>query len=110
MKTRSQNSCCIGRRADKSGPHAPVRNQAGVEKYAFETNHPKTHFRVTRTAQKQTLDPQKQQNHQTKKTFKEKNALGKSSKKSWKPTTMQNIIPQKKVMQNKHIQSGGNII
>ena len=38
MKTRSQNSCCIGRRADKSGPRPPVRSQAGVEKYASGIN------------------------------------------------------------------------
>ena len=41
MKTRSQNSCCMGRRADKSGPRLPVRNQAGVKKYASGINLPK---------------------------------------------------------------------
>ena len=41
MKTRSQNSCCIGRHADKSGTRPPVRNQGGVEKYASGTNLPK---------------------------------------------------------------------
>ena len=41
MKTRSQNSCCIGRRADKSGPFPSVRNQAEVEKCASGTKIPK---------------------------------------------------------------------
>ena len=41
MKTRSQISCCIGYRVDKSGPRPPVRNQAGVKKYAPGTNLPK---------------------------------------------------------------------
>ena len=31
----------IGHRADKSGPRPPVRNQAGVKKYASGTNIPK---------------------------------------------------------------------
>ena len=38
MKTRSQTTCCIGRRVDKSGPRPSVRNQAEVEKYATGTN------------------------------------------------------------------------
>ena len=33
MTTRSQNTCCIGRHADKSGLHPSVRNQNEVEKY-----------------------------------------------------------------------------
>ena len=33
MKTRSQTTCCIGCRADKSGPRPSVRKQAEVEKY-----------------------------------------------------------------------------
>ena len=41
MKTRSQNSCCIGHRAEKSVPRPLVRNQAGVEKYVSGTNLPK---------------------------------------------------------------------
>ena len=41
MKTRSQNSCCIGRRADKSGPPPSVRNQAEVEKCSSGTKLPK---------------------------------------------------------------------
>ena len=41
MKTRSQNSCCIGRRADKSGPRLSVRNQAEVKKCASGTKLPK---------------------------------------------------------------------
>ena len=38
MKTRSQNTCCIGRRADKSGPRPSQRNQAEVEQCVIETN------------------------------------------------------------------------
>ena len=41
MKTRSQNSCCEGRRPDKSGPPPSVRNQAEVEKCASGTKLPK---------------------------------------------------------------------
>ena len=33
MKTRSQTTCCIGRRADKSGPRPSVRTQAEIENY-----------------------------------------------------------------------------
>ena len=55
----------------------------------------------------QTLDPQKHQNHQTKKTLKEKNVLGKSTNKLWKPTKMENIINRTNVIPNKHIQFGG---
>ena len=32
MKTRSPTTCCIGRRADKSGPFPSVRDQAEFEK------------------------------------------------------------------------------
>ena len=38
MKARSQNTCCIRRRADKSGPRPSQRNQAEVEQYVTETN------------------------------------------------------------------------
>ena len=41
MKARSQNSCCIGHRADKSGRCSSVRNQAEVEKCASGTKLPK---------------------------------------------------------------------
>ena len=41
MKTRSQNSRCIGRRADKSGPHPSLRKQTEVEKCASGTKLPK---------------------------------------------------------------------
>ena len=41
MKTRSQDSCCIGRRTDKSGPPLSVRSQADVEKCASGTKLPK---------------------------------------------------------------------
>ena len=41
MKTRRQNSCCIGRRTDKSGPRPSVRNQDDVEKCASGTKIPK---------------------------------------------------------------------
>ena len=41
MKTRSQNSCCIGHQADKSGPRPSVRNQAEVKKCASGTKLPK---------------------------------------------------------------------
>ena len=37
IKTRSQNSCCMGRHGDKSGPRPTVRNQAVVEKCASGT-------------------------------------------------------------------------
>ena len=37
MKTRSQSSCCIGPRTDKSGPRPSVRNQAEVKKCASGT-------------------------------------------------------------------------
>ena len=38
MKTRSQNTCCIRRRADKSGPRPSQTNQAEVEQFVTETN------------------------------------------------------------------------
>ena len=38
IKTRSQTTCCIGRRADRSGPRPSVRNQAEVKKYVTGTN------------------------------------------------------------------------
>ena len=38
MKTRIKTKCCIGRRADKSGPCLSVKNQAEVEKYVTGTN------------------------------------------------------------------------
>ena len=38
MKTRSQNKCCVSRRADKSGLRPSVRNQVEAEKYVTEMN------------------------------------------------------------------------
>ena len=43
MKTRSQNTCYIGRREDKSGPRPLERSQAVVEKYVTGTNSSSEH-------------------------------------------------------------------
>ena len=57
MKTRSQNSCCIGRRRDKSGPRPSVRNQAEVEKCASGTKIPKDSLKGHKTCVKANSRP-----------------------------------------------------
>ena len=110
MKTRCQNSCCIGRLADKSGLRPQVRNQTGVETYASGTNVPKDSLQGYQHCVKANSEHSETTTSSNQKDLKRKNGPGKSTKKSWKPTTMQNIIPQMKVIQSKHIRSGGKII
>ena len=38
METKSKKPYCIGRRTGKSGLRLPMRNQAGIKKYATGTN------------------------------------------------------------------------
>ena len=59
MKTRSQNSCCIGRHADKSGPRPSVRNQAEVEKCASGTKFPKDSLKGHQNCVKANSGPSK---------------------------------------------------
>ena len=55
MKTRSQTTCCICRRADKSG--SSVRNQTEVEKYVTGTNSSPEYPSETQNRENVNLDP-----------------------------------------------------
>ena len=107
MKTRSKNSCCIGRHADKAGPHPSLKNQVEVEKCASGTKLPKDSLKGHQNCVKANSGPSEASKSSTKKmTLKDKNGHGRNAEKSWKPTNTQNITPQIKVILNKHIKSG----
>ena len=59
MKTKSQNSCCIGCRSDKSGPRLSIRNQAEVEICASGTKLPKDSLKGHQNCVKANYGPSK---------------------------------------------------
>ena len=57
METRCKKPYCISRRTGKSGPCRPVRNQAGIEKYAAGTNSTPEHTSGLQIREKLNLGP-----------------------------------------------------
>ena len=90
MKARSQKTCSIDRRADKSGPHPPVRNDAEVEKYDARTNSLPEHSSGPQNRVNCSLGPLNSQ------------SLEKKSKRKRNFKFFQ-ILDEKKNTQNKHI-------
>lgn len=57
MKTKTQTTCCISYRADKSGRRSSVRNQAEVEKYVTGTNSSPEHQNELQNQENPSLGP-----------------------------------------------------
>ena len=57
MKTKTQTTCYISCRADKSGRRSSVRNQAEVEKYVTGTNSSPEHQNELQNQENSSLGP-----------------------------------------------------
>ena len=82
MKTRCQNSFCIGRRAEKLGSRPSVRNHAEVEKCASGTKLPKDSLKGHQNCVKANSGPSETSKSSYKNDLKRQKWTGKNIEKS----------------------------